>query len=308
MDCSMPGFPVLTVSQSLFKQKSIESMMPSNHRNLCSYLHKLKGGEGEKSKTRVLPRFRWSAPGAGAGPSTSARRPAPSRGAGISLSGDHPAARGAGGSRGAGISPRRPARSSVAPGGTLALEASAGGRLRPSGARARGRITFAGPGAAGPAPHAQRATGPRARPPPPAASLPGVGGEPLKDNAGREGAAPPRVPTPPARPGPPGPARPASPPRRAAPSAAHCAHSSSGPRAAAAAARAPQAPGSPRPERTARRGPGPARPGPTPARPRPSPRYLPSERPGGAAAAAGAPPRSAGSERLPSAGRAGAGA
>ena len=38
MDCSMPGFPVLTVSQSLFKQKSIESMMPSNHRNLCSSL------------------------------------------------------------------------------------------------------------------------------------------------------------------------------------------------------------------------------------------------------------------------------
>ena len=38
MDCSMPGFPVLTVSQSLFKQKSIESLMPSNHRNLCSSL------------------------------------------------------------------------------------------------------------------------------------------------------------------------------------------------------------------------------------------------------------------------------
>ena len=38
MDCSMPGFPVLTVSQSLFKQKSIESMMPSNHHNLCSSL------------------------------------------------------------------------------------------------------------------------------------------------------------------------------------------------------------------------------------------------------------------------------
>ena len=31
MDCSTPGFPVLTISQSLIKLMSIESMMPSNH-------------------------------------------------------------------------------------------------------------------------------------------------------------------------------------------------------------------------------------------------------------------------------------
>ena len=31
MDCSMPGFPVLTNSRSLLKLMSIESVMPSNH-------------------------------------------------------------------------------------------------------------------------------------------------------------------------------------------------------------------------------------------------------------------------------------
>ena len=35
MDCSMPGFPVLTNSQSLPKIISIESLMPSNHLILC---------------------------------------------------------------------------------------------------------------------------------------------------------------------------------------------------------------------------------------------------------------------------------
>ena len=35
MDCSIPGFPVLTISQSLLKLMSIESMMPSNHLILC---------------------------------------------------------------------------------------------------------------------------------------------------------------------------------------------------------------------------------------------------------------------------------
>ena len=35
MDCSMPGFPVLTNSQSLLKLISIESVMPSNHLILC---------------------------------------------------------------------------------------------------------------------------------------------------------------------------------------------------------------------------------------------------------------------------------
>ena len=31
MNCSMPGFPVLTISLSLLKRMSIESVMPSNH-------------------------------------------------------------------------------------------------------------------------------------------------------------------------------------------------------------------------------------------------------------------------------------
>ena len=35
MDCSTPGLPVITNSQSLFKFMSIESMMPSNHLILC---------------------------------------------------------------------------------------------------------------------------------------------------------------------------------------------------------------------------------------------------------------------------------
>ena len=35
MGCSMPGFPILTISQGLLKCMSIESMMPSNHLILC---------------------------------------------------------------------------------------------------------------------------------------------------------------------------------------------------------------------------------------------------------------------------------
>ena len=35
MDCSTPGLPVLTNSQSLLKLMSIESVMPSNHLILC---------------------------------------------------------------------------------------------------------------------------------------------------------------------------------------------------------------------------------------------------------------------------------
>ena len=31
MDCSMPGFPIFTISWSLLKLMSIESVMPSNH-------------------------------------------------------------------------------------------------------------------------------------------------------------------------------------------------------------------------------------------------------------------------------------
>ena len=34
-DCSTPGFPVFTISQSLFKLMSIESVIPSNHFILC---------------------------------------------------------------------------------------------------------------------------------------------------------------------------------------------------------------------------------------------------------------------------------
>ena len=35
MDCSTPGFTVITNSQSLFKPMSIESVMPANHLILC---------------------------------------------------------------------------------------------------------------------------------------------------------------------------------------------------------------------------------------------------------------------------------
>ena len=35
MDCSTPGFPVITNSRSLLKLMSIESVMPSNHLILC---------------------------------------------------------------------------------------------------------------------------------------------------------------------------------------------------------------------------------------------------------------------------------
>ena len=35
VDCSMPGFPSITNSQSLLKLMSIESVMPSNHLILC---------------------------------------------------------------------------------------------------------------------------------------------------------------------------------------------------------------------------------------------------------------------------------
>ena len=35
MDCSTPGLPVITNSQSLLKRMSIESVMPSNHLILC---------------------------------------------------------------------------------------------------------------------------------------------------------------------------------------------------------------------------------------------------------------------------------
>ena len=35
MDCSMPGFPSLTISWSLLRSMSIESVMPSNHLILC---------------------------------------------------------------------------------------------------------------------------------------------------------------------------------------------------------------------------------------------------------------------------------
>ena len=36
-DCSTPGFPVITISWSLFKLMSIESVMPSNHL-ICHHL------------------------------------------------------------------------------------------------------------------------------------------------------------------------------------------------------------------------------------------------------------------------------
>ena len=36
MDCSIPGFPLLTIFQNLPKFMSVESVMPSNHLILCS--------------------------------------------------------------------------------------------------------------------------------------------------------------------------------------------------------------------------------------------------------------------------------
>src|SRR5574341_599989 len=38
MDCSTPGFPVITNSQSLIKLISIKLVIPSNHLNLCDPL------------------------------------------------------------------------------------------------------------------------------------------------------------------------------------------------------------------------------------------------------------------------------
>ena len=38
MDCSTPGFPSFSISQSLLKLKSIEGMMPSNHLLFCGPL------------------------------------------------------------------------------------------------------------------------------------------------------------------------------------------------------------------------------------------------------------------------------
>ena len=38
MDCSMPGFPVVTISWILFKPMYIELVMPSNHLILCCWL------------------------------------------------------------------------------------------------------------------------------------------------------------------------------------------------------------------------------------------------------------------------------
>ena len=38
MDCSMPGFPVFSISRSLLKLMCTESVMPSNHLILCYHL------------------------------------------------------------------------------------------------------------------------------------------------------------------------------------------------------------------------------------------------------------------------------
>jgi len=38
MDCSTPGFPVITNSRSLLKLMSIKSVIPSNHLILCRHL------------------------------------------------------------------------------------------------------------------------------------------------------------------------------------------------------------------------------------------------------------------------------
>ena len=67
MDCSMPGFPVsINNSQSLLKLMSIESMMPSNHLNLCrsllllpSIFPSIRGFSSESGFCILWPKY-WS--------------------------------------------------------------------------------------------------------------------------------------------------------------------------------------------------------------------------------------------------------
>ena len=60
-DCSTPGLPVITNSQSLPKLMSIESVMPSNHLILCWPLLLLPSifPSIRVSATESVPRIRW---------------------------------------------------------------------------------------------------------------------------------------------------------------------------------------------------------------------------------------------------------
>ena len=65
MDCSMPGFLSFTISQSLLKLMSIESVMPSNHLILCfcfSFALNLPQNQGLSSELTLhirCPKY-WS--------------------------------------------------------------------------------------------------------------------------------------------------------------------------------------------------------------------------------------------------------
>ena len=62
MDCSMPGSPSLTISQSLLKLMSFESEMPSNHLILCHRLLLLPSifPSIRVFSNEVAPPIRWS--------------------------------------------------------------------------------------------------------------------------------------------------------------------------------------------------------------------------------------------------------
>ena len=55
MDCSMPGFPVLTISWSLLKLMSFESVMPSNHLIPFSSCTQSFPASGSFLMSRLLP-------------------------------------------------------------------------------------------------------------------------------------------------------------------------------------------------------------------------------------------------------------
>ena len=60
MDCSTLGFPAFTVSQSLFKPISVESVMPSNHLILCHSLLLLSVFPSIRVFSNELaPHIRW---------------------------------------------------------------------------------------------------------------------------------------------------------------------------------------------------------------------------------------------------------
>ena len=60
MDCSLPGFPVLTISRSLLKLVSTESVMPSNHLILCRPLLLSSFPHVRVFSSEPVLRIRWA--------------------------------------------------------------------------------------------------------------------------------------------------------------------------------------------------------------------------------------------------------